>query len=91
MDVTKEPWFESVVELSEGNPGAINVMMNVITNYPLDVSLRFLLGLDELGIRGRQIFGACKYVCKEDFDLFITRVRERDKTLADEIAAARWS
>lgn len=59
-----------VIEMSEGNPGAVNVLLSILTNNesidPEDIfrGLGPILGLDTADIYGSEIYILFKYVAK---------------------------
>ena len=58
-----------IFELSEGNPGAMTVLMNVITKDPMNMMK--LLTLDTFGVFGSNIWCLYKDEAKQDIDTFI--------------------
>lgn len=63
--------------LSEGNIGAYTTLLDIIEGRDeMDMAL-FLLGIDDLNMRGEQIWVAYKF-CKQDEDRFIDTVLRRD-------------
>lgn len=71
---------DALFALSEGNPGAINVMMDAFRNAdtidPQGMGCwGFLLNLDEYGIYGSRIWVLFKDVCGENLPLTIAMVR----------------
>jgi hypothetical protein len=64
-----------IVEMSEGNPGAINAMMALLQGGG---SVLDLLHLDNMGMRGSQIWVAFKDHCEGDVAAFVSAIRERD-------------
>jgi len=67
---------ESIIKMSEGNPGAISVLAQLIPKYPL-----VFLGLDDMNIRGWQIWVGYKDFCKCDIVCFIQRIKERSEEM----------
>lgn len=68
-----------VILMSEGNPGAINAMMALITIT--DATVLDLLHLDDMNMRGSQIWVAFKDHCKQDLDVFLKAIRARDREM----------
>ena len=61
--------ISAIMKLAEGNPGALNVCMNIIESGPeIDPigGLGPLLSMDTLGIYGSRIWMLYKDVCGED-------------------------
>jgi hypothetical protein len=73
--------------ISEGNPGAISVMMQILQKDKEDFGLGFinLLDLDDMNIRGEQIWVGYKDHCGENIDTFIDAIKNRDKGMIDTI------
>lgn len=73
---------DMLVVMAEGNPGAIRIMTEVIEKKKENSEwLRTLLDLDDMNMRGSQIWCAYKIGCGEDLDQFIKRVNDRDPEL----------
>jgi len=73
------------VDMSEGNPGGLSVVAKL-----LKLGLRgtvCLLNLDDMNIRGCQIWVGYKDYCKEDIDAFIKAAKERDPKMVEMINA----
>jgi hypothetical protein len=69
---------DSVLKLSEGNPGAMEVLMTLMTESPLidpDNMFGSLLSLDTLGIYGRRIWMLYKDVCGQDVVKMVAALR----------------
>lgn len=67
-----------VLEMSDGNPGAINTMMVMLTQMPAlstGVVLQFLMTLDSWEIYGSGIYLLCNEKCDRDPDKLVTLVR----------------
>ena len=65
-----------ICEMSEGNPGGLIVLMQLMTRDPL-----IFLHLDDMNIRGTQIWIGFKDCCKKNIDLFIKLINSRDENL----------
>lgn len=74
-----DSFYEMVTKLSEGNPGAMNVITQMLNKNP--ASIVQLLSLDDMNIRGTQIWIAYKDYCGESLDLFIDAIKNRDKDM----------
>jgi len=73
------------VEMSEGNPGGLSVVAALLKReLP---GLMCLLNLDDMNIRGCQIWVGFKDYCKEDLDTFIKAAQERDPKMVTMINA----
>ena len=71
------------VVMSEGNPGAIDVLFQIIKKEPLGIMS--VLNLDDMNIRGTQIWLGYKDYCDGNLDDFIELVSKRDETLVEAI------
>lgn len=74
-----------ISEMSEGNPGAINVMCMLVKSDKLGVL--HLLALDDMNIWGPQIWVGFKDHCNQDLDLFIKCLEDRDPAMVRTINA----
>ena len=71
--------------MSEGNPGALRVLMDVLTAGPL--GLFDILHLDDMVMRCPQIWVAYKDHCKEDINTFVAAIRARDPQMVQTVNA----
>ena len=78
-----DSFYEMVTKLSEGNPGAMTVITQMISKNP--ASIVQLLSLDDMNIRGSQIWVAYKDYCGESIDLFLDAVKKRDETMIEAV------
>lgn len=72
-----------IMEMSEGNPGAVSVLTQILTNHPMGFAS--ILSLDDMNIRGSQIWVGYKDHCKENLQIFIDCITKRDKEMVDTI------
>ncbi len=70
---------DAIVELSEGNPGAINVMVQLCKKSPI-----CLLALDIKGIYGPAIWTFYKDRCGQDIEKMIAELTTQGVTHAEE-------
>lgn len=70
-------------KMSEGNPGALTVIMKMLEKGPEGVFE--LLSLDDMNIRGTQIWVGFKDYCKCDLDNFVKSIKERDEGMVTRI------
>jgi len=72
----------ALIEMSEGNPGAITVLMELIGR---DDPLAFMtiLDLDDMNMRGSQIWVGFKDYCGEDIEKFAQCVRNRNPDMVE--------
>ena len=80
--------LDVLVLMSEGNPGAITVLNKVLEAQP-EMGFLTLLSIDDMNLRGSQIWVAYKDHCKEDILLFLELIRERDQAMVDAINASQ--
>jgi hypothetical protein len=66
-----------VFKMSEGNPGAVNVLSQILNKDQM-AGMMNILSLDDMNMRGPQIWVGYKDHCGEDIDTFINKIRGRD-------------
>ncbi len=71
------------MEMSEGNPGAVSVLTQFINDDIKDLML--LLSLDDMNIRGTQVWIGYKDFCKEDIEKFKACIHTRDADMITKI------
>lgn len=71
-----------VVTMSERNPGALDVLIRMMEK---ENGMFDILNLDDMNIRGSQIWVGYKDHCGEDIDSFVGLVKKRDKSLVETI------
>ena len=74
---------ETLAIMSEGNPGALRVLCEVY-NGKIE-NLFLFLTLDDMNIRGWQIWVGYKDYCNQDLEKFIQAIRDRDSKMVDKI------
>ena len=80
--------MDLMVKMSEGNPGALSVLVKLMaTDDPLDIML--VLHLDDMNIRGAQIWIGYKDHCGEDIEKFKEAIRNRDLEMVNTINNSR--
>lgn len=85
MNLTGNTGFiEFIDQMSEGNPGASVVLMSAIDGKAV-AGFMNILNLDDMNIRGTQIWLGFKDYCKEDLKLFWESVQNRDANLVEAI------
>lgn len=77
-----------LIKLSEGNPGALTALIEVVKDDPV-MGFMDLLHLDDMGMRGPQIWVAYKDHCKQDRTAFVKAIRERDQAMVNTVNASR--
>jgi hypothetical protein len=76
--------LEAVVKMAEGNPGAINVMMQLLKDESINGALS-IYWLDNLKIRGWRIWFAFKDCCQQDLHKLYNCLIHQDQTMIDKI------
>lgn len=76
-----------IMDLAEGNPGAITAMMQLMEACGGDPMEAFmpLLGLDDMNMRGSQIWAGFKYHCKGDAKAFLQCIKDRDPAMIETV------
>ena len=85
-----------LVKMSEGNPGALMVCMNLLQSTPIIDpdnimgGIGIILSLDDMGIRGSRIWQLFKDICKENLISLcaVMRGRQLGKLYKGEITNA---
>ena len=71
---------ETVVIMSEGNPGGLRILMELLDKDPI-----LILGLDDMNIRGWRIWCGFKDCCGSDIHKFAECIKNRDPEMVDKI------
>lgn len=71
--------LDMLLLMSEGNPGAATVLVQIMNKYDAGAMLVFIL--DDMNIRGPQIWVGYKNACHEDLDEFCRRIKTRDQEI----------
>lgn len=74
------PLFDDIITMSEGNPGAA-VALAAIMKFEGEMGYMTILNLDDMNIRGAQIWICYKDFCKCEVDQFIKRIKARDPAM----------
>ena len=72
------------MKMSEGNIGALTVLMGILKKSPRE-GFFSVLNLDDMNIRGEQIWLGYKDFCNQDLDRFIECAKKRDKDMIETI------
>lgn len=75
---------DMIEDMGEGNIGAFSVLMDIAKNDPTSI-LGSILHLDDMNIRGEQIWVGYKYYSGCDLVKFIESIKKRDKNMVDRI------
>lgn len=80
-----------IIKMSEGNPGAVSVLVEMAKAKGVDV-LWLILGLDDMNIRGSQIWVGFKDRCGGDLGVFEQAIKDRDPEMVAAInrACPEW-
>lgn len=71
---------DMIFEMSEGNPGALRVLMEMLQGDQMG-GFMSILGLDDMNIRGSQIWVAYKDHCKSEIATLREAINGRDPAL----------
>lgn len=71
-----------VAKMSDGNPGAISVMVQMLDPDPMD-AFGLLLSMDDMGMRGPAVWIGYKDYCNQDMAAFKKAVKDRDPAMLD--------
>lgn len=69
-----------LIKMSEGNPGGLRVLIELLNNK---MGFIYLLGLDDMNIRGWQIWVGYKDYCKSDLNKFIEAIHNRSSKMVE--------
>ena len=89
--VLSEDVLDIMIKMSEGNSGAATVLTALLAvadydNY--DKNFLLVLNLDDMNIRGSQIWVGFKDHCNSDMDWFKRAIMARDPDMVETINAA---
>lgn len=76
--------MELVMLMSEGNPGAIRVLTDLMANNK-DEAISLILCLDDMNVRGSQIWVGWKDFADMNNGVFIKAIKDRDSDMVDKI------
>ncbi len=68
-------FMNSIIKMSEGNPGGLRVLLDLMNK---ELGLIYILGLDDMNIRGWQIWFGYKDHCNSNIEKFIECIKNRD-------------
>lgn len=74
------------ITMSEGNPGALSVLLKLAED---PMGLIKIFDLDDMGMRGSQIWVAWKDHCKCDMPTFLKCLQDRDPAMVATVNASR--
>lgn len=73
-----------ILKMSEGNPGAVNVLLRLLEDDPV-MGPMVILHLDDMNIRGSQIWVAYKDFCREELSKFKEAVFARNSEMVAKV------
>lgn len=76
--------MDVLVKMAEGNPGAVTVMTQILEHEKDKGPLR-LLSLDDMNIRGSQIWVGFKDHCESKIEVFVKAIKDRDPAMVETI------
>lgn len=79
--------MELIIQMAEGNPGAVTALCALMKDD--DMALMRILDLDDMGMRGSQIWVAYKDHCGGDIEKFRKALVERDPVMVETVNASR--
>lgn len=79
--------MEDIFKMAEGNPGAVTAIAAIMKAQG-EMGYLTLLALDDMNIRGAQIWVGYKDVCGHDTAKFIALIEARDQSLIEKINEA---
>lgn len=77
----EDTMFDTIYKISEGVPGAIVGITKLMESD--EAGFMLLLGLDDMNIRGSQVWEAYKYLYNEDAKKFAEAVKNRDEKMVN--------
>ena len=78
---------DAVVQMAEGNPGALSVLMKLLQDGPM--GFMNLLHLDDMVMRGSQIWVAYKDHCGSDLEELKQALLNRDPAMVATVNASQ--
>jgi hypothetical protein len=76
---------DMLIKMSEGNPGGLSVIMEIIKQAGPEQGWLFMHILDEMNMRGSQIWLGYKDHCGQDLQAFMEAVRKRSLAMVAKI------
>ena len=74
--------MDILLKMSEGNPGAATVLAELLKKDGTD-GFFAILGLDDMNIRGSQVWVGYKDHCGMDMDRFLKAIKDRDADMVE--------
>lgn len=85
--INPEDSMNTIIDkMTEGNPGAA-VVLGALAKKAKDASdvLFPIFDMDDMNIRGSQIWIGFKVCCEHNLDVFVEKLEHRDQGLVDEV------
>lgn len=73
-----------ILAVGEDNPGAITVLANLAKSDPV-AGFTYILGLDDMNMRGGQVWIAFKDHCGSDLAKLVECIKARDQAMVDTV------
>lgn len=75
---------EVIIKAAEDNPAAVKVLMRIMRKLGYE-GISVILQMDDMNMRGAQIFVGYKYHCRGNLDHFIECIKNRDVKMLETI------
>ena len=75
---------EVLLKMAEENPSSLKVMLRILQRFRYQ-GFHLILQLDDMNIRGIQIWVGYKFHCRGNLDRFIQCIEERDPAMIETI------
>lgn len=76
--------MEALITMSEGNPGAASVLAKLMQKYN-EMGFMAALHLDDMNMRGSQIWVGYKDYCGQDLEKFFAALTSRDPAMVAKV------
>lgn len=77
-----------MIKMSQGNPGGLSALIALVKRDEMMGFMR-ILSLDDMGMRGSQLWVAYKDHCKQDIEAFEKAIDDRDPAMVATVNASR--
>jgi hypothetical protein len=81
--------MDALIRMSEGHPGCVQALVEIVKHAPDPIGI--LLDLDDMNMRGDQIWCGYHDVCDENVEAFIRQGLERDSRLLTAVNVLAFS
>lgn len=80
--------IDVLVQMAEGNPGGIRILTDIVKSFPDPIeAFGVILNMDDMNIRGSQIWAGWKDCCGSDLQAFIKAIDTRSPELVEKLNA----